>query len=147
MAWTFFNSNGEALVQHAESEATQAEIEAETAGAKFVPPDLMKHHPGVAKVWCTYQQTGSHSILGTSDANSYNVQSVTDGTGAGDTDILWDTDFSSDDNTFAVMGNEGTVDIGCDDATSASGLTKVQTLNVGSNADQPNNRIVGWGAQ
>ena len=29
--WTFYNSSGEALVQHAESEATQAEMEGETA--------------------------------------------------------------------------------------------------------------------
>ena len=51
MAWTFFNSSGEALVQHAESEATQAEMEAESAVAHFVPPDLVKNSPGVAKAW------------------------------------------------------------------------------------------------
>ena len=49
MSWTFYNSDGEALVQHAESEAVQSEMEAETAVAKFVPPDLVKFHPGVAK--------------------------------------------------------------------------------------------------
>jgi hypothetical protein len=54
MAWTFYNSNGEALVQNAESEATQAEMEAETAGVKFVPPDLVKYSPGVAKVWVKF---------------------------------------------------------------------------------------------
>ena len=59
MGWTFYNSNGEALVQHAESEATKAEMEAETAGAKFVPPDLVRNSPGVAKAWVRWEQTGA----------------------------------------------------------------------------------------
>jgi hypothetical protein len=71
MPWTFYSSNGEALVQHAESEATQAEMEAETAGAKFVPPDLVKHSPGVAKAWVEFQIDGNR-------LSSYNIASVTD---------------------------------------------------------------------
>jgi hypothetical protein len=95
MGWTFYNSNGEALVQHAESEATQAEMEAETAGVKFVPPDLIKHSPGVAKGWCQITAAG---VLSSPD---YNVASVTD-TGTGDRTIVWDTDFST--NIYAVVG-------------------------------------------
>ena len=88
MPWNFYNSSGELLVQHAESEATQAEMEAETAGVKFVPPDLVKNSPGVAKAWCHI------AAAGTLSSPSYNVASVTD-TGTGDRTIVWDTDFSS----------------------------------------------------
>ena len=87
MGWNFYNSNGEALVQHAESEATQAEMEAETAGAKFAPPDMIKYSPGVAKVWCRILADG------TLDQPDYNVASVTD-TGTGDRIINYTTDFS-----------------------------------------------------
>ena len=87
MPWTFYNSNGEALVQNAESEATQAEMEAETAVAHFVPPDLVKNSPGVAKAWCKINAAGA---LQTGD---YNVASVTD-SGTGDRTIVFDTDFA-----------------------------------------------------
>jgi hypothetical protein len=85
--WIFYNSNGEALVQHAESEATQTEIEGETATAKFVPPDLVRNSPGVAKAWV--------SITGAGARNTpyYNVSSITD-TDTGDRTIVFDTDFS-----------------------------------------------------
>ncbi len=69
--WTFYNSNGETLVQHAESEATQTEIEGETATAKFIPPDLVKYSPGVAKAW------GVTSSGGTIESGSYNVNTYT----------------------------------------------------------------------
>jgi len=88
MAWTFYNSNGEALVQHAESEATQAEMEAETAVAKFVPPDLVKNSPGVAKAWASITSAGA---LSTPD---YGIASVDDD-GTGDHDINFTTAFSS----------------------------------------------------
>ena len=90
MPWTFFNSSGEAMVTHAESEATQAEMEAETAVAHFVPPDLVKNSPGVAKVWVLWELTGAHGITA-----SYNMTSVSDGGAVGNTDHLWATDFSS----------------------------------------------------
>jgi len=63
-------------------------MEAETAGVKFVPPDLVKNSPGVAKAWCHI------AAAGTLSSPSYNVASVTD-TGTGDRTIVWDTDFSS----------------------------------------------------
>jgi hypothetical protein len=93
--WKFYNASGEAMVTHAESEATQAELEGETAVAHFVPPDLVKNSPGVAKGWCQYEQTDDHGII-----TSYNVASVTD-RGVGQTDVAWDADFSGAD--YAVM--------------------------------------------
>ena len=72
------------------SQAAQAAIEAETNEDTYAPPDLIKHSPGVAKVWVKWEQTGAHGILA-----SYNMTSVTDGGAVGDTDHLWATDFSS----------------------------------------------------
>ena len=93
MGWTFYNSNGEALVQHAESEATQAEMEAETAVVHFVPPDLVKNSPGVAKAYCQIEQAGTLA------SNSYNIASITD-TGTGDRTIVFDTDFGNINYVF-----------------------------------------------
>ena len=63
MAWTFYNASGEALVQHAESEATKAEMVAETAIAHFVPPDLVKDSPGVAKFWVDIDHSSGAPLL------------------------------------------------------------------------------------
>jgi hypothetical protein len=95
MGWTFYNSSGEALVQNAESEATQADIEGESAVAKFVPPDLVKHSPGVAKAWCYIIADG------TEQSPSYNVGTVGDD-GTGDRNIGFTVAFSS-----AVYSNVG----------------------------------------
>ena len=70
------------------AEATQAEAEAETAGVIGIPPDLLRHHPGVAKAWCHI------TSLGLLSTPSYNVASVTD-TAVGDRTVVWDTDFST----------------------------------------------------
>jgi hypothetical protein len=65
--------------------------------------------PGVAKAWVRYEQTGAHSM-----AASYNMTSVSDGGGAGDSDLLWATDFSSANYAIVSMtersyccGNDG----------------------------------------
>ena len=73
MAWTFYSSNGEALVQHAESEATKAQMEAETASPIFVPPDLVKNSPGVAKCWANLRGTDTFARV-----EDYNVAGITD---------------------------------------------------------------------
>jgi hypothetical protein len=71
--------------------ATQAETEAATDGTKVASVELMHYHPGVAKVWVKWEMTGSHSIQA-----SYNMTSVTDGGNVGETDHLWNVDFSGD---------------------------------------------------
>ena len=139
--WTFYNSNGETLVQHAESEATQTEIEGETATAKFVPPDLVKHSPGVAKVWASFEQIGAHGLN-----QSYNVSSVSDGGGAGDSDFVWDIDFAN--ATYAAIGGAGTSqNIGS--ATPAAGTLRVlvKAVSDGSNTDTSEGFIMGLGTQ
>ena len=80
----------------APSQANQAAMEAETNEDTYCPPDLIKHSPGVAKVWVQWEQAGTHSII-----TSYNMTSVTDGGAVGDTDHLWNVDFSGD---YAMAG-------------------------------------------
>jgi len=95
MGWNFYNSNGEALVQHAESEATKAEMEAETASPIFVPPDLVKNSPGVAKAWFSIAADGSL------ESPDYGISTIGD-TGTGQRDINFTTAFSS--TVYAMPG-------------------------------------------
>jgi hypothetical protein len=96
MAWTFYNASGEALVQHAESVATQAAMEAATSTTAFVSPARTQYHPGVAKGWVRI------AAAGTIVSGDYNVASITD-TGTGHRTIVWDTDFA--DTNYTVFGN------------------------------------------
>lgn len=77
-------------------QASQSALEAETNENTYVAPDLLRHAPGVAKVWCNYDQTVP-SITG-----SYNVDSVTD-SGTGDSVVVVTDDFSA--ATYSVVVN------------------------------------------
>jgi hypothetical protein len=91
MGWTFYNSSGQRLTAPSATipdQATQAEAEAESNVNKYIPPDLIKNSPGVAKAWCSIAANGSL------ESGDYNVDSVTD-TGTGNRTIVWGTDFSS----------------------------------------------------
>jgi hypothetical protein len=92
MGWTFYNTSGEALINDgglgSSAEATQAQMEAETSGVIFVPPDLMKNSPGVAKAWVSITAAGAN------ESPTYNVDATTD-TGTGDRQINFTTDFST----------------------------------------------------
>jgi hypothetical protein len=69
-------------------QANQTAIEAETNQDTYIPPDLIKHSPGVAKAWLGI------TLAGALETPSYNIASVTD-TGTGDRTIIFDVDFSS----------------------------------------------------
>jgi hypothetical protein len=98
MGWTFYNSSGQQLKSTAlPTGATQAEMEAASSTAVFATPGRTQYHPGVAKLWCNWEQTGTHSIL-----ESYNVASITDGSATGETDHTIATDFQTTD--YAVVG-------------------------------------------
>ena len=102
MGWTFYNSSGEQLIYDAASaieQATQAEAEAESNVDKYIPPDLIKNSPGVAKGWCRI--TAGGALV----SGDYNTASITD-TGTGDRTIVWDTDFA-DVNYSVVTTNAG----------------------------------------
>jgi hypothetical protein len=147
MGWTFYNSSGEALVQNAESEATQAEMEAETAVAHFVPPDLVKNSPGVAKAWSrTGAWPGSGSNFTISD--SYNVDSIADN-GAGLFTHTWTTDFAVA-NTYVNggWGSEGRI-VGTASNTSAAVGSSQNTVVIheGTRTDDDPVMFVAFGDQ
>ena len=78
-------------------QANQTAIEAETNQDTYIPPDLMKHHPGIAKAW------GSTVADGTKNTNDYNIASVTDN-GTGDRLFVIGDDFSSADYVVVASG-------------------------------------------
>ena len=96
MAWTFYNSNGEALIQNAESEATQAEMEAATSNTAYVSPARTQYHPGVAKAWAAYDNDGTFT-----DLLLYNC--ATTDTAVGRCAIAFGTDFSG--TTWSAAGS------------------------------------------
>ena len=78
MAWTFYNSNGEALIEDgAAIAATQAQMEAasSTDDSVFVTPGRTQFHPGVAKAWFVHRDTT------TLDATYNSAGVVNDATG------------------------------------------------------------------
>ncbi len=106
------------------SQATQAALEAETNEDTYPPPDLIKHSPGVAKVWCQWEQTGAHGII-----TSHNMTSVTDGSSNGDTDHLWNVDFSGADYVI-VGGGNGVSSVGTTTAAQAASGATTETRDV-----------------
>ncbi len=77
------------------SQASQAALEAETNENTYVPPDLIKNSPGVAKGWVQADTAASTT-------SSHNVSSVDDG-GTGIVTVNWDTDFSG--ATYCVIAS------------------------------------------
>lgn len=73
------------------SQANQAAIEAETNENTYIPPDLVKHSPGVGKIWAYVDRSAGTPSL---SSPSYNVTSVAD-LGAGRSTVTIDTDFST----------------------------------------------------
>jgi len=107
------------------SQANQAAIEGETNENTYMPPDLAHFGPWAAKVWLMWEQSGAHGITA-----SYNMTSVTDGSGAGDTDHLWDTDFSGIGYSVVSQGEwDGTPPLNVGNHAA----TGIQTINGDSN--------------
>lgn len=124
-------------------QATQAALEAETDENTYVPPDLVHFSPGVSKVWAAWEQTGAHGLLA-----SYNMTSVTDGNGAGDTDHLWDTDFSSVDYSVLLTSEKDEVAGVTSGTRAAAGLTSLNiTASTGGAIDSALSSIAAFGDQ
>jgi len=82
----------------------------------------------VAKAWVRWEQTGTHSM-----AASYQMNSVTDGGGAGNSDLLWATSFSS--SNYAIVANSATsYTIGTDAGAGAPSTTGVTTITFDTNS-------------
>lgn len=75
------------------SEATKTQMENETAGTIYVPPDLMRNSPGVSVAWAKVAADGSDTYL------QYNVSSLANPS-TGTYTITFDDDMS--DNGYAV---------------------------------------------
>lgn len=85
--WVHYDSNG-GVYPSVGNAASQAEMEAGTATDKYVTPQGMNWHPGVAKCW------GKAVGAGTSLSANWNIASVAD-TGTGRLGWTIGTDFSS----------------------------------------------------
>ena len=100
-AWEYYTANtkrilsappitaADVVMAAGHHQASQAAIEAETNEDTYAPPDLIKHSPGVAKVWINFNGTGTIAIR-----VSHNVTSITDN-GTGNYRVTFDVDFSS----------------------------------------------------
>ena len=86
-AGTNLTISGTTMTADAPTQAVQSDIKAETDEDTYLPPNLVRHSPGVAKVYCRISAAGA---LGSGD---YNVASITD-SGAGDRTIVFDADFA-----------------------------------------------------
>lgn len=138
--WLHKDTNG-AIYPSVGNAATQAEMEAGTATNKYVTPQGVNWHPGVAKAWLIAGVTGN--LLA-----SWNITSLTD-TGTGVMGITIATDFSSVNycclvsveataTTWAVANTRechirnatlaaGTVSVDCVDNTATTSLVKDPT--------------------
>jgi len=78
--------------------ATQAEMEAASSTTVFVTPGRSQFHPDGAKFWAVYTTMTDPPTASV----KYNITSLSDGGGAGDTDWVIADDFSSDE--FVIIG-------------------------------------------
>ena len=117
MSWTFYNSSGQQLRATADKAATQAEMEAASSTTAYVTPGRTQHHPGVAKVWARWEQTGGTHTMGA----SYNMTTMVDGGAAGFSDLTFNVDFSSGE--YAITGSAEAASIFTMEAGSAAAGT------------------------
>jgi hypothetical protein len=82
------------------SQAVKADIEAETNQDTYIPPDLMKHHPGVAKFWVDIDHSSGAPVID----GDYNVGSLDDN-GTGNTDINYTVAFANANYAVVAMGS------------------------------------------
>ena len=124
------------------SQANQAAVEGETNEDTYVPPDLLRHAPGVAKASCTIPSAGNAL-----DANSYNMAGITD-TGTGDRLLEFDTDFSAITGLVCIAQPRAAFNDNdqshCD--TAAVGTVKVVHFRSGTATDAPQS-FVAFGDQ
>jgi hypothetical protein len=129
----------------APAQAVKSAIVAETNQDTYVPPDLMKHHPGVAKIWASWSFSGggTPTII-----VSRNYTSIVAGGGAGDADHLWATDFSGS-TAYTLIGTGGGTRVCCpqNGTLAAGGVTTITTGVGGSAENSSDNFLAGFGNQ
>jgi hypothetical protein len=140
MAWTFYNSSGEAMIidgaASSVAAASQAEQVTSTEAAKYVAPLTQQYHPTAIQTWVHWEQSGANSIR-----TSRNYTSVVDGGAAGDTDHLFSVDFTT--NSWAWLCGQGdrmTVSL-IDGTEAAGGCTTITNFHDGTDTDRDLNSI------
>ena len=104
----------------ANAQANQAALAAETNEDTYAPPDLLRHHKGVAKAWAMV------AAAGTLNSPSYNVDSVTD-TGTGDRTVIFTIDFSNQQYNVHGLSDQNAISIYAE--RTAAGSSRFLTLN------------------
>jgi hypothetical protein len=145
MGWTFYNSSGQQMRATADKTATQAEMEAASSTTAYVSPGRTQFHPGVAKAWVYWEQTGAHGII--ADYNYTGDGSVTDGSGAGDTDHLFHIAMSGTDYVIAAANQSSRFISISPSNTTANGFTSLSYDDAGTLTDGNSNRLVVFGDQ
>jgi len=112
------------------SQATQSALEAETNEDTYAPPDLIKHSPGVAKVWCRIASAGSL------ESPDYGVATVDD-EGTGQYQVNYTTAFSGDVySSLAAPCEQGQDrDTRCEQQTATKIDIRVQDISGDTGAD------------
>ena len=80
------------------TEATKSDMEAEATGTIYVPPDLVKNSPGVAKCWINIHGTDTFAV-----EQSYNCDGATDES-TGTYEVTVTTNFAGANNNCIVCG-------------------------------------------
>jgi len=129
------------------SQATQAEAEAESNVDKYIPPDLIRHSPGVAKAWAFASGWGGGS--GQTIADSFNITSMSDD-GTGLTTVTWADDFATADAYVnGGWGSEGRLICQITDTSQAVGTSQLVVFisDSGARSDANPIMIVAFGDQ
>jgi hypothetical protein len=124
------------------SQADQAALEGETDENTYAPPDLIKHSPGVAKFWVSFDNSGAIQ-------DSYNTTSVADD-GTGDFTVTIGTDFSNADWVYQMncdIGSAWARFANSDER--AEGTINCETKDQYANFADPGGdvQVAGWGEQ
>ena len=127
------------------AQAVKSAIEGETNQDTYIPPDLMKHHPGVAKVTCKFETVGaSHDTIST----AYGMSGVSEGGALGDSDVSFTTNFANTNYIFAGGADQNQLVSVTDASAAVGGCTVIITTgSSGATVDTAGCHIVFWGTQ
>ena len=127
------------LASHTSSQASQGAVAGETDEDTYVPPDLVRHHPGVIKGRVRVYTNGTST-------QGYNVTSVARNS-EGDYTITWNSDFSSGDHGWAITPENlnvgGTVHV----VAVAASTTQYRTYDADQALNDETCAILVWGTQ
>ena len=120
------------------SQAVEADIEGMTNQDTYIPPDLLRHGPGVAKAWCRLTMSGQAFKV------EYGMASISDA-GVGVSDIVVDDAFTVGNTSFVVMSG-GAIHVTTDQAATTSTTVRVNNRDSSHNSEDGGDiYVVYWG--